>query len=183
VETVAELREFLVHLRKEQYERIDPAEVRTVLVEARDRVLPQMDRTLSRASVRRMKKMGVDVMLNTTVAGFSGSALQFVNGREPLPVDTLVWAAGVRANPVLDDLALQKDRLGRVIVDSVLRVPNLPNVYVLGDAAHAVHPQTGEVYPPTAQVVDRTASSTSPTSVIWFRWGVWPAWLTRSESG
>jgi NADH dehydrogenase len=104
-----------------------------------------------------MKKMGVEVMLNTTVAGLTAGALQFANGREPLPVGTLVWAAGVRANPVLDGLALQKDRLGRVTVDSALRVPTHPNVYVLGDAAHAIHPQTGEVYPPTAQVAYRQA--------------------------
>ena len=149
--------EFLVHLRKEQYESVDPAEMHTVLVEARDRVLPQMDRTLSRTSVRRMQRMGIEAMLNTTVTGFTEEGLEFAGGHDPLPAETLIWSAGVRANPLLDALSLQKDRMGRVIVDGELRVPDHPNVYVLGDAARAEHPQTGEVYPPTAQVAYRQA--------------------------
>ena len=59
--------------------------------------------------------------------------------------------------PVLDRLPLEKDRIGRIVVDSDLRVPGTPNVYVLGDAAHAPHPETGEVNPPTAQVACRQA--------------------------
>jgi NADH dehydrogenase len=77
--------------------------------------------------------------------------------REPLPTETLIWTAGVRANPVLEDLPLEKDRMGRIVVDSELRARGRPEVYVLGDAAHAEQPETGEVYPPTAQVAYRQA--------------------------
>jgi NADH dehydrogenase len=157
VETVAEVHEFVTSLRKEQYDAIGPAELRTVLVELQDRVLPQMDRTLSRTSVRRLKAMGVEVMLRTQVTGYEGDALTLTGGQGPLPTSTVVWTAGVRANPVLESLPLEKDRMGRIMVDSRLRTPSHPEVYVLGDAAHAVHPQTGEVYPPTAQVAYRQA--------------------------
>jgi len=97
------------------------------------------------------------VMLDAPVTHYGEDGLEFANGREALPTDTVVWAAGVRANPVLDDLPLEKDRMGRIVVDSTLRVPGYPEVYVLGDAAHAEHPRTGEVYPPTAQVAYRQA--------------------------
>jgi len=157
VETVAEVREFLMHLREEQYPSVAPDEVRTVLVEIQDRVLPQMDRTLSRTALRRMKKMGIEAMLNTTVKDLTAAGLAFADGRDPLPTDTVVWAAGVRAPSVLDNLPLEKDRMGRIVVDSDLTVPGRPNVYVLGDAAHARHPETREIYPPTAQVAYRQA--------------------------
>jgi NADH dehydrogenase len=157
VETVTEVHEFLMHLREEQYDSIAADELRVVLVEIQDRVLPQMDRTLSRAALRRMQKMGIEVMLNTTVKGLTDAGLEFADGQAPLAGDTVVWAAGVRANPVLDSLVLEKDRMGRIVVDSYLRVPGMPGVYVLGDAAHAHHPETQEVYPPTAQVAYRQA--------------------------
>ena len=155
VEVVAELHEFLAHLRKEQYSSIAADEIRTVLVEGRDCVLPQMDRTLSRAALRRMQKMGIEVMLNTTVADLSATGLEFAGDRDSLPTATVVWAAGVQAHPLLASLPLEKDRMGRIVVDGDLCAPGLPNVYVLGDAAHARHPETSKVYPPTAQVAYR----------------------------
>jgi NADH dehydrogenase len=157
VETVAEVREFLMHLRKEQYPGIPADDVRTVLVEARDRVLPQMDRTLSRAALRRMEKMGIEPLLNTTVKELTGERVVFADGQQPLPAHTVIWAAGVKAPPVLEALPLEKDRMSRIVVESDLTVPGMPNVYVLGDAAHARHPKTREIYPPTAQVAYRQA--------------------------
>jgi NADH dehydrogenase len=157
VETVTEVHEFLMHLRKEQYPSITREEMRTVLIEIQDRVLPQMDRTLSRRALRRMRKMGIEVMLNTRVTELTSSGLVFTDGQEPLPTDTVIWAAGVEGPPVLGDLPLEKDRIGRIVVNGDLTVPGKPEVYVLGDAAHARHPETGEVYPPTAQVAYRQA--------------------------
>jgi NADH dehydrogenase len=157
VETVTEVREFLMHLRQEQYANIAPEEVRTVLVEIQDRVLPQMDRSLSRRALRRMRKMGIDVMLNTQVTELAEGGLTFSTGQEPLPTGTVIWAAGVEGPPVLGDLPLDRDRIGRIVVNADLTAPGWPNVYVLGDAAHARHPETGEVYPPTAQVAYRQA--------------------------
>lgn len=157
VETVAEVREFLMDLRQEQYASVAPDEVRTVLVEIQDRVLPQMDRTLSRAALRRMERMGIEALLNTRVTDLTEGGLAFADGREPLRTDTVIWAAGVQAPPVLEDLPVGKDRMGRIVVDHDLSVPGAPNVYVLGDAAHARHPETDEIYPPTAQVAYRQA--------------------------
>jgi NADH dehydrogenase len=96
-------------------------------------------------------------MLNATVKGLTDAGLEFADARDPLSAETVVWAAGVRAHPVMEALPLEKDRMGRVVVDHDLRVPGIPNVYVLGDAAHARHPETGEIYPPTAQVAYRQA--------------------------
>jgi NADH dehydrogenase len=157
VEAVTELREFLLHLQADQYNSIPLEEIRTVLVEMQDRVLPQMDPALSKAALQRMQEMGIEVLLNTQVRDWTDEGLIFADSRPPLPTDTVILVAGVRANPVVEALPLEKDKYGRIVVDSYLRVPGRPNVYVLGDAAHARHPQTGKVYPPTAQVAYRQA--------------------------
>jgi NADH dehydrogenase len=116
-----------------------------------------MDRSLSRRALRRMKKMGIDVMLNTRVTTLTEAGLVFASEREPLPAGTVIWTAGVATPPVLQDLPLEKDRIGRIRVNGDLTVPGWPSVYVMGDAAHARHPETAEVYPPTAQVAYRQA--------------------------
>jgi NADH dehydrogenase len=157
VETVTEVREFLMHLRKDQYPSIPPEEVRTVLVEVQDRVLSQMDRTLSRTALRRMERMGIDVTLNTVVTDFTDVGLEFADGDEPLPTDTVIWTGGVKAPPVVESLSAEQDRMSRIVVNTDLSVPGASNVYVLGDAAHAHHPETREIYPPTAQVAYRQA--------------------------
>jgi NADH dehydrogenase len=157
VETVTEVREFLMHLRQEQYPGVPADDVHTVLVEIQDRLLPQMDRTLSRTALRRMRNMGIEVLLNTAVTELTETGLVLADGKNSLPADTIIWAAGVKAPSVLDDLPLEKDRMGRIVVQSDLSVPEMPSVYVLGDAAHAHHPVTDEIYPPTAQVAYRQA--------------------------
>lgn len=157
VETVTEVREFLMHMRRDQYPSIPPEQIRTVLVEVQDRVLSQMDRTLSRTALRRMEKMGIDLLLNTVVTDFTDVGLEFADGAEPLSTDTVIWTGGVKAPPVVERLSPEKDRMSRIVVDTDLSVPETPNVYVLGDAAHAHHPETREIYPPTAQVAYRQA--------------------------
>ncbi len=157
VEAVTEFQEFREHLLREQFPEIDPHEMRTVLVEVQDRVLSRMDPGLAQSAHRRMERMGIDILLNHTVTGVSEHGLEFASGRPPLPAAAVVWAAGVAAPPLVRDLPVEKDRVGRVVVGSDLAVPGVPGVYVMGDAAHARHPETQEVYPPTAQVAYRQA--------------------------
>ncbi len=157
VEAVAEFHEFREHLLREQFPELDPHEMRTVLVEVQDRVLSTFDEGLARSAHRRMERMGIEILLNHTVTGLSERGLEFASGRPPLPSAVVVWAAGVAASPLVQDLPLEKDRMGRVVVGSDLAVPGRPGVYIMGDAAHARHPETDEVYPPTAQVAYRQA--------------------------
>ncbi|HSJ59468.1 MAG TPA: FAD-dependent oxidoreductase, partial [Anaerolineae bacterium] len=155
IETVTELHEFIEQVHAEQYPELDHEEMRTVLVEIREKVLPEMGESLSEAAERRMHQMGIELMLNTTVADYDEMGLTFAGGRAPLPTDTVVWAAGVRAPDVVRDLPLEKDKIGRIVVGSDLVVPGRPEVYAMGDNAHAVHPTKNEVYSPTAQVAYR----------------------------
>ncbi|HSJ55505.1 MAG TPA: NAD(P)/FAD-dependent oxidoreductase [Anaerolineae bacterium] len=157
VEAVTEFHEFREHLLREQFPELDPHEMRTVLVEVQGRVLASFDEGLARSAHRRMERMGIDILLNHTVTGLSDRGLEFASDRPPLPAAVVVWAAGVAASPLVQDLPLEKDRMGRVVVGPDLAVPGWPGVYVMGDAAHARHPETNQVYPPTAQVAYRQA--------------------------
>jgi NADH dehydrogenase len=67
-----------------------------------------------------------------------------------LPTRTVVWTAGVKAQPILGELNLPLDERGRVPVDSYLRVQGLDSVWAIGDCAAAPDPRGGTC-PPTAQ--------------------------------
>jgi NADH dehydrogenase len=71
---------------------------------------------------------------------------------EPIPARTLVWTAGVRANPLLASLGLPLDERGRVLVDEHLRVTGREDVWALGDCAAVPNTRTpGQTDPPTSQ--------------------------------
>ena len=63
---------------------------------------------------------------------------------------TIVWTAGISANPMLDCIPCQRSR-GRLVVNEFLQSPDLPNVWAVGDCASITDRATGETYPPTAQ--------------------------------
>jgi NADH dehydrogenase len=72
-------------------------------------------------------------------------------GDEFIPVHTVFWAAGVKASPLGRSLGVATDRAGRVIVGPDLTIPNHPEVFVVGDLAAAITPDTGEQVPGLAQ--------------------------------
>ena len=97
----------------------------------------------------RLAERGVEVLLNTRVTGFDGSSTVLSNG-ERIDARTLVWTAGISANPMLECLPCERSR-GRIVVNGFLQSPTLPNVWAVGDCASITDPATGETYPPTAQ--------------------------------
>src|SRR5260370_15263365 len=91
----------------------------------------------------------VEVRLKTKVEGFSGGEVRLSDGTT-IRTNTLVWTAGTSANPLLESIPCAKER-GRLLVTESLEVRDLPGVWALGDCSAALDPQTGGVYPPTAQ--------------------------------
>ena len=149
-----------ITLRK-NFRRLDPSKSRVLLVEASDQVLPPYPDDLGESARRQLIELGVEVHLGTRVASVThkGVTLERPEG-ESIEVATsnIVWAAGNQAPPILRDLAahgdescrVQFDRQSRVIVEPDLSVPGLPDIFVLGDAAHFV--QEGHPLPGVAQV-------------------------------
>ncbi|HET7453930.1 MAG TPA: NAD(P)/FAD-dependent oxidoreductase [Solirubrobacterales bacterium] len=148
LEALAELQDFAADAM-DCYPRARLHGMRWVLVEASDRVLPEIDRELAEYALRELRGRGIDIRLQTTLEEVTAETARLSTG-EVLPTRTVVWTAGVKAQPILAELNLPLDERGRVPVDSYLRVQGLDSVWAIGDCAAAPDPRGGTC-PPTAQ--------------------------------
>jgi NADH dehydrogenase len=151
LEGIAELQDFAADAI-EFYPRCRMQGMRWILVEARDRVMPEISADLAEFAVRELRGRGIEIRTNTTLDELTGSTARLSDG-ETVRTRTCVWTAGVRPHPVVGRLGLPLDDGGRVRVDRTLRVPEHPNVWAIGDAAAAPDPaKKGQApTPPTAQ--------------------------------
>jgi NADH dehydrogenase len=113
---------------------LDVAGARITLVEAVDRVLGTFDESLSEYARRTLERQGVEVITGAPVASVQPGVVCLQDGRE-LRAGTLVWAAGVRANPLAERLGVELGRGGRIVVGHDLTVPGHPEVFAIGDIA------------------------------------------------
>jgi NADH:quinone reductase (non-electrogenic) len=148
LEALAELQDFAADAI-ESYPRARLHGMRWVLVEASDRVLPEIDAELAAYALRELRGRGIDIRLQTTLEEVTADSARLSSG-EVLPTKTVVWTAGVAPAPILRELNLPLDERGRVPVDEHLRVRGLDSVWAIGDCAAAPDPRGG-VCPPTAQ--------------------------------
>ncbi|MEJ8633294.1 NAD(P)/FAD-dependent oxidoreductase [Streptomyces sp. MS2.AVA.5] len=127
---------------------------RWILLDIADRVLPELDRRLSRTADRVLRERGVQVCTNTSVREATHDGVQLDTG-EFVPTRTLIWCVGVRPDPLVSGVGLPVER-GRLLVERDLGVPGRPEVFACGDAA-AVPDVTrpGEYTPMTAQHASR----------------------------
>jgi NADH dehydrogenase len=136
--------------------RISKDEIRVVLVEATGRILPSLSEKLSKEAIRRLEAIGIEVLLSTRLDSWDGTTVRLTSGADFL-ASTLVWSAGVKTNPLVRELPLEKDPQGRIVVRSTLEAKMMDHVWVLGDNAHATDPFEQKPYPPTAQTAVRQA--------------------------
>jgi NADH dehydrogenase len=148
LEALAELQDFAADAM-ESYPRARLHGMRWVLVEASDRVLPEIDSELADYALRELRGRGIDIRLETTLEEVGPDSARLSSG-ETLPTRTVVWTAGVAPQPILRELNLPLDERGRVPVDRYLRVQGLDAVWAIGDCAAAPDPRGGTC-PPTAQ--------------------------------
>jgi NADH dehydrogenase len=148
LEALAELQDFAADAM-ESYPRARLHGMRWVLVEAMDRVLPEIDRELADYALRELRGRGIDIRLETTLERVEADSATLSSG-ETLPTRTVVWTAGVAPQPILRDLSVPLDERGRVPVDEYLRVRGMDSVWAIGDCAAAPDPRGGTC-PPTAQ--------------------------------
>jgi NADH dehydrogenase len=148
LEALAELQDFAAE-SMDQYPRARLHGMRWILVEAMDRVLPEIDQGLADYAVRELRGRGIEVRLGTTLDAVGATSATLSTG-ETVPTRTVVWTAGVRPQPSLRRLNVPLDERGRVRVDDHLRVEGMEGVWALGDCA-AVPDPSGGIAPPTAQ--------------------------------
>lgn len=133
VELIAELHDFFHSYVVPRYRGIEPDDYRLILLEAGDEILRGVHPTLAVRARRRLDRQGIEVRTRARVTAVLPGGVELAEG-ESMPAGLVVWAAGVKGHPALACLAVARDRLGRVVVNSQLRVPGYPEVYGAGDA-------------------------------------------------
>ena len=150
VELSASMRDLMDHTLRGIYPSIDfRTEPHITLLDGADRVVPQMDPRLSHIAARRLAKLGVEIRLGTLVAEVRADGLA-TKDREFIPARTVIWAGGVRTNPLLGPIDVPKAKDGRLIVDEFFRVAGRDDVLSFGDAA--AYAFDGKPLPMLAQV-------------------------------
>jgi NADH dehydrogenase len=150
VEMAGALCELFQHVLAKDFPGVDLGRARVVLVEALDRLLATFHRSLGEHARETLAALGVEVLLRRTVEEVTAGSVRFDGGAE-ISTRTLVWAAGVRAHPLLSDLGLPVGPTGRVPVGPDLRVEGRHDVFVIGDGADA-RDRRGRPYPQLAPV-------------------------------
>jgi NADH dehydrogenase len=133
VELAGALVEIAVHAMGREFDVVDPATARVILVEGADRVLTTYPPSLSSSARGQLEDLGVEVMTDALVRDIDDDGVTLSSGVH-IEAGTVLWAAGVRASP-LGAMVGDVDKSGRVSVEPDLSVPGHPEVFVVGDLA------------------------------------------------
>ncbi|MDX6399861.1 MAG: hypothetical protein QOF27_467 [Gaiellaceae bacterium] len=156
VEALAELSD-LVRDAMRYYPALRDAPQHWVLVDAAAKILPEIPTGLGDYAARELTARGVDIRVATTLESVEPHVATLSDGSR-IPTSTVVWTAGVRANPANERLGLPLDDRGRVLVEPTLGVEGMPHVWALGDGARVPNEATpGRFDPPTCQHALRQA--------------------------
>ncbi len=149
VEMAGQIAELARDTLSRDFHSVDPRGARILLVEASERLLPTFLPRLSTQAAHTLERLGVTVLLNTSVVGLDEHSLvsKGPDGRSThVPTRTIVWAAGVVAGELSAALAAASgaalDRTGRVAVGPELTIQGYPDVIALGDMV-SVHDAAG----------------------------------------
>ncbi|MCS5715160.1 FAD-dependent oxidoreductase [Herbiconiux sp. CPCC 205716] len=142
----------------EQHANLSRRELRWVLVEALDRVAPEVGPELSRWTLGHLRDKGIDVRLETTVKSVEDAVVELSTG-ESFAAGTVIWTAGVQPNPVLDATDLPRGSKGHLMADASQRVVRddgtpVDGVWAVGDVAQIPDLTASSqpaYYPPNAQ--------------------------------
>jgi NADH:ubiquinone reductase (H+-translocating) len=140
IEALAEL-EDMANYATRYYPELSKGDLRFVLVEATGRILPEVGEELGRYTVEELRKRRIDVRLNTRLESCVGGHIVLSDGEE-FDAETLVWTAGVKANPMNTRTDLPVDDKGRLSCKADLRVDGIEGAWGAGDGS-AVPDLTG----------------------------------------
>jgi NADH:ubiquinone reductase (H+-translocating) len=135
VEMAGAIAEIAFQTMTREFRTIDSSTAQVILLEGTDRILSSYPAELSASALRQLRSLGVEVRLGVTVTDVGEHGVETSAG--PIATRTVVWGAGNAASPLAATLGAPTDRVGRVHVGSDLSIPDRPDVFVIGDMAHA----------------------------------------------
>jgi NADH dehydrogenase len=134
VECAGALSELIHHVLIKDYLSLNFKEVRIMLIEATNNLLPTMPEKLREVTAKILWDKKVEVHFATQVIDADGEKIS-LKGGEVIPSQTLIWAAGIRSAFMLDALGLEQGSQKRVAVTDTLQIPGHPEAFAIGDAA------------------------------------------------
>jgi NADH dehydrogenase len=134
VELAGACAELARHVLKRDFDHVDPALARIILVEGSPTLLSYLPPDLQESALQQLQRLGVEVRTSIRVKSISKGRVEFENG-EILAAENILWAAGVSATPLTKKLGVELDRAGRVKVNPDLSLPGHPQVFAIGDMA------------------------------------------------
>jgi NADH dehydrogenase len=150
VEMAGQLAELKAETIPSIYPEINPARLHVVLVEMLDRLLAPFDESLQKYTLQELIKRGVDVRLNTAITEIEPDRVDFKDGSS-MPVDLVIWAAGVSGDPAVRNWGLPLGRAGRIEINDDLRVVGEERIFAIGDTSVGVNNPLPQLAQPAIQ--------------------------------
>jgi NADH:ubiquinone reductase (H+-translocating) len=159
VETAGALSDLFYNLLPRDYHQLATEKARVIIVERGKEVLGPFKDNLRAYAKEELERRRVEMRLGEAVAEVGSTLVRLKSGEE-MKAHTLIWAAGVRANPLADMLGLPQGRGGRIKLNPDLSVPDHPEIFVVGDMGEVasdgkVLPQLGSVAMQSGEHVGR----------------------------
>lgn len=161
IEAIAEV-EDMARAAVRRNSRLSESELKFVVIEGADRILPELPLDMALYGLANLRQRGIEVHLSTFLSSCIEGHVVTSTGVE-FDSDTIVWSAGVKANPVIGESDLPTDKLGRLTVNASLQVIGedgavVPGAWGAGDCAAVPDLYNeGKFCPPNAQHAIREA--------------------------
>ncbi|GAA2926848.1 NAD(P)/FAD-dependent oxidoreductase [Streptomyces mexicanus] len=133
VEALGEL-EDMARYAARYYHNLKAEDMKWILVEASDRILPEVGEEMGRYTVTQLRRRNIQVLLGTRLESCADRVARLSDGQR-FPTRTVVWTAGVKPHPLLAATDLPRDDRGRLKCTAELTVEGVPHAWSAGDAA------------------------------------------------
>lgn len=150
VETAGEIEDFVRRVRQRFYPKIRDNELRFMLIELKDRVLPDMPPQMGAYAAAKLARRGHEIRLSTPISEVREGGVVVGDG-ELIRSRTVIWTGGVRPSPVVRESGIEVDKAGRAVVAPTMQTSR-EEVFAIGDCAWIPDvDREGEAHAPTAQ--------------------------------
>lgn len=158
VEAAGSIRDMMKQAAR-SYPRVRPDEIRVLLVDMAEQILPTIDPSLAKYAIRQLQKRGIEMRLGQKIAKIDERSVTLSKG-EFVPVRTVLWSAGVIPSPLTQTLQCEKDKRGAILTEPTMAVKGMDGVWAMGDCANIPNLlEDGRPYTATAQNAEREAKT------------------------
>lgn len=149
---------------------IDREKVKVICVEAAPMVLPGFDPELVEYARNYLERKGIEFRIGTAIKECTEEGIIVAVGDdvEEIKAGTVIWAAGVRGNGIVEESGFEAMR-GRVKVDPYLRAPGHDDVFIVGDSSLIINEEINRPYPPTAQIAMQQGATCASNLTVLIR--------------